>query len=384
MNYRKIIIFLLLITGLFTGCSRGVKSGDGDTRDEPRWILDRKIIGLMAADRFREALSITDSLLTAGERDPRLLGQRAYALGMTGRREEAVPLFEEAILADYENWWNHFAFGRVLMEMDRVGRALTEFREAKRFCEGEECAEVNRNLAVSYIESGKAAAAHELIEEGLKKDPGNRYLLGLKAIVEARTQPERADTLLRSLEGIGGIDRGVFMEFGTILMKYAKPEEAARAYRRILEQDTDDREAALKLSRALRESGEYDEALELLSSMGLSDTVMIEKAQVFLEQGKFERALEIYGTLPETPGVLAGMTGACRELGKLDKALECGRKLVAMKPESASALINLAAVHGARGELKEAEKLLNRALEIDSGNRTALENLRRLKKAQRR
>jgi tetratricopeptide (TPR) repeat protein len=194
MIRNRSVILLIIFSSMVAGCSGGIDSGSALGREDPRWLMDREILRLLEENRFSSALSVTDSLLRAGESDPRLLGQRAYALGMTGRADEAVPLFEKAILADYENWWNHFAFARVLAERGITGRAIAEYNEALRFCEGGDCAEVNRNLAVTYLRAGKNAQARELIEDGLRRDPRNGYLLGLRALLEARSNPARADT----------------------------------------------------------------------------------------------------------------------------------------------------------------------------------------------
>ena len=383
MVNRKWIISLIVISGMAGACSGGFKTGNALDKGSRRWIADRDILGLLAEERYDRVVSLTDSLLLAGEEDPRLLGQRAFALGMTGREDEAVPMFEKAILQDYQNWWNHFAFARLLARMGRIGRALTEFREAKRFCEGGECAEVNRNLAVTYIDDGRIADAYELIGEGLKADPRNRYLIGLKAILEAREEPERADTLLQRIAGMKGIDRGVFMELGAILINSGKPGDAALSFRKAWEKDKGDYEAGMKLSMALRESGDYQEAAEVLMTIPSSDTVSVELARIRLKQGKYSEALEIYRKVEETAGVLEGMAVAYWKLGELEKAERFALKALEMDSKSITAMINLAAIYGAGGKLEKAEKLLNRVLEIDSDNSTALENLRRLKEAER-
>ncbi len=382
MINRKWIITLIIISVMAGGCSGGLKTGKARDTGSRRWLVDREILGLLAEERYDRVVSLTDSLLLAGEEDPRLLGQRAFALGMTGQEDQAISMFEKAILEDYQNWWNHFAFARLLAGMGRIGRALSEFREARRFCEGRECAEVNRNLAVTYIETGRNSDAYELIKEGLRENPRNSYLIGLKAVMEARAEPERADTLLMRVAAMDGIDRGVFMELGGILINSGRPEAAALAFRKAWEQDRKDYEAGMKLSHALRESGDYQEASEVLINLPPSDTVTVELARTRLRQGKFSEALEIFRTAGESEAVLEGMAVAYWKLGKLDKAERYGRRALDMNPESVSVMINLAAIYGAAGKLEKAERLLDRVLEIDSGNRAALENLRRLKEAQ--
>jgi len=343
--------------------------------------VDREILDLLAAERYDRVVSLTDSLLMAGEDDPRLLGQRAFALGMTGRKDRALPMFEKAILQDYQNWWNHFAFARLLAKMGRTGRAITEFREAKRFCEGNQCAEVNRNMAVIYLEDGRISEAYELTEEGLKDDPRNRYLIGLKAVLEARAEPERADTLLNRVAAMDGIDRGVFMELGSILINSGRPEAAAISFRKAWEQNREDFDTGMKLSLALRESGNYQEAAEVLMNLPPSDTVSVELARTRLKQGKFAEALENFRAAEESPAVLEGMAVAYWKMGELDRAERYGIRALEMNHGSIPAMINLAAIYGAAGKLEEAERMLNRVLETDRDNATALENLRRLKEA---
>jgi len=387
MRKIRVIPAVILCAVLAAECSApgGGPGGFAEHGWTPRRnSLDRRIIKLLRKGEFAEAASLIDSLSPEGELDPRLAAQKGYALGMTGRGEDAVPLFEKAILADYENCWYHHSFAVVLMKMDRVGRALTEFREAKRFCGGDALPEVNRDLAVAYIKLGRDEEAFRVVAEGLEEAPSDRYLLGLQALLAVRDDPSGEGELLNYLLEIEDSDSGLCEMIGDALMEGGKPSRAADFFFKAVNTGGSGGELAFKLGVALRRAGRLEEAEEFLAAEA-ADTSdpRLKKllAAVMFQKKDFEKALNIYLTLPQSAEAYDRIAMCYKELGDLDKALEYEKKALAERPEWITALINISVIHGARGELEEALESLEKVLELEPDNAAAAENIRRIRDA---
>ena len=67
-------------------------------------------------------------------------------------------------------------------------------------------------------------------------------------------------------------------------------------------------------------------------------------------------------------------------LGRSSEALVIQRGVVAERPDWTVGMINLAVILGALGELDEAERILERVLEIDKENVAASLNLERIRR----
>lgn len=384
-NFQKTVLAAVAV--LFLSACSGVGGRRIAVRrqgwTEERGLIDSRINSHLENRRYTEALALIDSAAARGYEDPRIMGQKAYSLGMTGRGEESVRLFEKAILADYANCWNHHSFALVLMRIDMTGRAITEFREAKRFCGGDALTAVNRDMAVAYLKLGNEKKAYEEVIEGLQRAPLERYLIGLRAVLAARRDPAGADSLLATVSGMEDLDPGFYEELGAILFETGNTASAVKALSQARAISPDDRDITYKLAVALKAGGRESDAEKLLLEGGVDGDPRFQEllADILFDTGRYNEALEIYGSLPVTEKTLDRMAMSHKELGHLDKALDLELNALKMRPDWPTGLINMAVIRGARGELDEAIAALRKVLEIDPDNSVAKENIRRIEEA---
>ncbi len=377
-----------MVLGFFvslSSCSTEYRGeGSGQEWTQERSVADARIVSLLDQSRFEEALILADSILTVGLRDPRILGQKAHALGALGKHEESVTLFEEAILDDYESCENHLNFAVVLMRMGKTGRAITEFMEAKKFCGLRNLSVINRNLAVGNISMGKNKQAQKYVEEGLKFDPNDPYLLGLKGMLIADTHPVAAESLFVRSQTTEDAQPEFLFQYALLLLKTGRAPDAVTALEFAISMRSSDLEIREVLGEALDRAGRSAEAEQVLRELlgqGRRPTVEMKLARVLFRQGRFEEALALFQELPRSAEVCDRMAMCFHGLGRLDEALEMERESLEMKPNWTVAMVNLAVILAARGELDDAASVLERVLEIDPANKMAKVNLDRLKKA---
>ncbi|MBN2185005.1 MAG: tetratricopeptide repeat protein [Candidatus Krumholzibacteriota bacterium] len=345
---------------------------------------DAVILAMLADEDYRGVLDLTARMMKEGIRDTRLLGQRALALGMTGGEEEAISLFNEALLNDYSNCENHLNLAVLLMKTGKTGRAMTEFREAGRFCGAENRSMIKRNLAVANIKMGRETAAAKDVEEGLATAPDDPYLLGLKGMLIARESPAAAESLFTHAISDGGISYDFLYQLGLIFMTTGRAEEAVLPLAENYSMNPDDLDAGLNYSESLIRTKKFQEAEEvLLDIRGRGDGKKAEMklADLYCRMERYDEALAIYREAGEEPEVLDRIAFCLHRTGRTEEGIEMGQRVAEALPRWTTGLINLSAMLASVGRLDEAEELLGRVLEIEPDNMTARYNLEKLKEA---
>jgi pentatricopeptide repeat protein len=389
MRREMIPAAAMLLTLLMSACAGG--GGSVSVRDivvsgwdEARQDADTRIIGLLEGEQYGEVIRLADSIEAAGAGDPRLKGQKAQALGRTGRVEEATALFEESLLEDYAVCQTHLNFAVLLLETGRTGRALTELSEAKMFCGPDNMPVVSRNIAVARIKRGEDEEALAAVEEGLELAPGDAYLLGLKGMLVAESNPVIAETLFVRSERAGGMTPEFNYQLGLLMLRSSEPARAVKPLSDALSASPQDREIRYNYAEALARSGRTGEAEQVLREMleeKWEERAARRLAKLDFHRKEYEEALALFQRLPETPENLDRVAMCLHMLGRTGEAIEIQRGVVDARPRWTTGMINLAVMLGAEGELEEAERLLERVLRIDPENVTATVNLESLRKA---
>jgi len=319
---------------------------------DPQIIFERTIAradSLYAEERYEAAADATaelleDNRLFQHQRWP--LHQRAgLALQKLGRHEEALVHLEQAVIWAQAVAANHRNLATLMVEMDRPGRALSEYREACELDPGNwiyrleygqllvdygqdaaaervfaeaaaacpECPEVPRARSRLYLERGDHAAALPHLERAFELRPEDREVRSLLALSRLRSdQAEAALALLGPFWSGGPGDRDA---------------------RIILEAD--------------RRLGRTDRALSLALSLGDGTAVSTDPdlwaqaALVCIDAGRDEEALALIDRAlllaPRHTGYLNNRILLLRRLGREGEADRDWDLLIAIDPSRADA-----------------------------------------------
>ncbi len=352
----------------------------GPTRQK----ADLRLLGMIASGDYPDVLAVTDSLMAVGIMDTRLMGQRALALGMLGREKEAVALFEQALLKDYENCETHLNFAVLLMKMGKTGRGLTEFKEAERFCGTSSEPLIKRNLAVANLKMGKEPEALKAVEDGLGLAPKDPYLLGLKGMLIARARPAMAESLFARALRTDEVSDEFLYQLGILFLTTGRPEQAVMPLAEYYGSKPRDKEAGLNYAEALLRSGRLKDAeivLRGLRERNPGSDIDEKLAGVIYRMDRFSEALEIYESLADNPRIMDRRAMCLHNAGRDFEALEIQREVVSSRPDWPVGMINMAAILGSLGRLDEAQQLLEQVLAIDPDNATATVNLEMIRDA---
>lgn len=384
MLERTLRVMVVMYLGVLFSC--GSRDGGRGVSDwsEKRADTDRLIVFLIESGHFTDAIALVDSVTAVHGEDPHLLGQKARALGELGRGDEAVPLFERSLIKDYTSCENHINFAVLLMRMGKIGRAITEFEEAKQFCGRDNMALIHRNLAVAQFKLGRREKALLSVNNGLKYDPDDAYLIGMGAVLTMETDPVKAESLFVEAMRTGDMEPEFLYQYGILLLNSGRTREAAAVLDTAAALLSNNWDVQRTRAEALLRNGQPEEAEILLRELRDRDQdadVTETLAKALFEQEQFREALDLFRELPESPEVQDRVAMCLHGLGRLEEAAAVERTVIAARPGWLTARINMAVILAAQGELEEALEHLERALEIDPSSDAALRNMERLRRA---
>ena len=253
-----------------------------------------------------------------------LLGGLAWRQAAVYRDE--VTLFSHIVSLNPEARDAHLNLGNALIEAGRNEDGLDASRIA--VDQRPDSADAQSNLGLALMNLEQFEAAGEALKQALELDP------------------KHTSALQNSAE---------------LLRKQARYEDAVEAYRTVLKRDSRYALAYAGLGDALYQLQRYEAAVDALSM-----------------------AVEIQPGLPFAGKLYVLMGRAARALGLLDSAEEHFRRAMAIEPDEAAALLDLAGVLRTQGRRDEADALMNRARELRPGDSAHLQNIAEaLRKEQR-
>ena len=290
---------------------------------------------LVYSGRYDEATKLLDPLIKAVRKDSpaylTLTRQKGDVLRRTGKRDEAVQLYEAALKGQdvSDSLQLVYALGETYEEMLQFDKAVATYEEAF-------TAIVNPDGTVGAREGEKQAAEIVLQRIALayrvagKRDKAMETFERMKKVV-GKDRP-RADQLI--------VDT---------LISEGKYKEALAAATEAVARFPDER--AFKLYRA--------QAAGRMGDIATADATL----KSLLKNG------------PEDADVYLFWSSVQLDANQVKEAEESARKAVELEPNDVGPLVTLASVQDRERKFKESEATLRKALEIDPDNATVLNNL---------
>lgn len=321
--------------------SEAKATDDKDKDDEGTSVLINSPLlfdyaeALVYSGRYDEANKLLDPLIKAIRKDTKeyltLIRQKGDVLRRTGKREEAVQLFEGALKGQdvSDSLPVVYALAETFEEMLQFDKAISTYEDAL-------ASIVNPDGTVGGREGEKQAAEVVLQRIGVayrvagKRDKAMETFERMKKVV-GKDRP-RADQLM--------VDT---------LINEGKYKEALAAATDAAARFPDERSFKLYKAQSAGRLGDLTTADATLKSM--------------LKDG------------PEDADIYLFWSSVQLEANQVKEAEDSARKAVALEPNDVGPLITLASVQDREKKYKESEATLRKALEIDPDNATVLNNL---------
>ncbi len=324
---------------------------------------------LRMSGQLTPALQAFDADLQRDPDDARLVAGRADTLRQLGHHRQAIEGFDRALVE------------RPRLPLAVVGKA-SALNALGRYDEA-------HGLWLMALQDHPSAAAVkqglEACRRGLRDGPTRREegeaLLPVRAaptgLVPVRRGPEAEAMPLVPAGKEGRAD----FELGRRLYKQRRFAEAADSFRRSLEVNPLDAEAALRLGMALEDARRYGDAIRAYRLCLSIDPMHCQAAtnigEALRKREQYREAIDAYDEAlamrDDYLYALAGRAECMRMLGQLEESLEWFDKALVVGGRHAFAVQGKAASLNALGRFDEALPLWNRALEIEPSSSFASE-----------
>ena len=159
-----------------------------------------------------------------------------------------------------------------------------------------------------------------------------------------------------------------FYEDAQTLRRAGKPEAAVGKYRQALARDPGMRPARLQLAGLLQESGQIDEALQVLKTgyeQQPNDTLAIAAGRMLADQEQRDEALNwlVRGRAGLRPADFALMGALLSQLQRFDESVKAYQRALAADPNQGGWLLGLGLALESLGRMDEARAAYRKALE---------------------
>jgi len=266
----------------------------------------------------------------------------------TGRIDEAISHYRQALQIEPDYAFAHCGLGIVLQSQGKFDEAIKHYRRALQIAP--QYTEANSHL-------GNALAAQGRLDEAI-----SNYRQALQ------TRPNVSEVL---------------SNLGNALAAKGLLDEAIKHYRQAIQLDPDCVNAHYNLGSVLRLSGKLDEAISHLcyvlqiepdyahAHRGLGIALQL-KGELDEAIGHYHRALQLK---PDYFEVYGNLGDALAEQGRLDEAISYYHQALQANPDYAYAHCNLGVALQSQGKLDEAISHYRRALQIKPDYTEAHNNL---------
>ncbi len=206
---------------------------------------------------------------------------------------------------------------------------------------------------------------------------------------------DSAAVALREAYGLDETNAGILRKLADVSLSLGDFAAARQALNRMVEMDRSDAESYLELARVEWLAGSLDLAIQYvdlaeLASVRLIDKVPAYRSIIYRGMGQLAEAESVLVAarkqFPESSLILSNLGLLAALVGDTDKGFEYMQMAYEFDSNDASTISSLAGLHLAEGNVDEARRLYERALNVDPLNyftRQSLQNFDRIAKEAR-
>jgi putative PEP-CTERM system TPR-repeat lipoprotein len=346
----------------------------------------RKLLGsiYLAERQFDRAIAMLQPALRAYPDDARVMSMLGAAYMGLGNHGKAAQLFQEAAQA-HDSPDIQTGLGISLLSAGQKDAGFDALSRA--YQQAPTTSQAGVPLALSYLKRGEPKRAVAIVDDMLKREPGNisiRNLLGVAKLAAG----DRAGARAAYVAAIKASP-----SFYTAHLNLARLDEAdgqieraRQRYLGILKVAPGHTDAMLELARLEEGAGRIDEAVRWLrkaaSLNGQDVRPHLALHGLYLRRGQAQQALgaakDAQAVAPNHPGTLMALAMGQIAVGNTELARATLRRLVQAASFNTSWLAQAAARQMQIGDTEAAEYSLSKALLADAGYRPARVLLARL------
>lgn len=235
----------------------------------------------------------------------------------------------------------------------------------EKLLENKPAAEILNNLAVSYMEQSMYEEAEETFEKACAADPNNQEIIlnYVKALLNTDNTP-KAFRYLSKGESLG-INSEIYYLYGLLALKTKNSTQAIDYFKKALELNQKD-EYYFQLGKAYSAKRKYNDALEAIAQAGKTKEYFLNLSEVLALSKDFPKAIQVLESALEAgfvdTDILTYLASCHRQNYDLDKAVICVNKALELEPGNKPALLEDAKIKKSQGKLRDYQKIMDNIL----------------------
>ena len=293
---------------------------------------------LIDLNRIQEAADVEQQVIRDDPSSPRALLAKGRILIAQGRPQDAIPPLEQAVQTDVQSARGYYFLGIAQKALRMSDLARASFNRALALSPG--MPEAEAQLASLNAAAGQNDEALDLAASALKERPGMplAQIASAKALL-AKGQTQQAEAALQQLLSRDPTSLPALAQLLNVCRVEKKTAEAVTRIAGLVEQNPRNAD------------------LHFLLALGYFDLKDLDKSESALKQ-----ALALDPATPEAYSLLANIDLA---RGAVDAAKQDFRKAINLRPRNLSNYLALAAEFEREKNWSEAEKLYEKAHQVD-------------------
>ncbi len=358
---------------------------EGSRRSVVRYRLAKV---LARQNRSPEAIREIHALLeaTPGHIEAMILLGDIYV--RAGRLSEARGVYREAFLREPEDM--------VLKRRLRAVEARIDSARPKAPDAAKPAPPPARVLidAENLLSRKRPAQAVELLEGAIKRAPENarlHFLLGAALVAMGRT-----NAAIRAYKKVVALSPDWldgYVRLGALLESRRRDREAIALYRKASKLDANPIEMRIRIARLHKARGRRNSARkilnELLTQYPRSSLVLVELGVLLWESGKAEESKKVFTQVLDidknsAPALNRLAWFHATEKKELERGIRLSKRSLEVAPDTPAYLDTLAELYHRSGQSVKAIPLIQRAIELEPGNRYFRIQLGKFKRASRK
>jgi tetratricopeptide (TPR) repeat protein len=353
--------------------------------DHPRDMQVKKnyIQLLILKNRLDEATKLNDPILKTSPRDIDALVYRGQILLRQGNASGAVGPLQEALRNDPNNAVAHYQLGIAFDQQHDDDRAEAEWHEAVRL--KPDMTESQQALAQVQLRRGDTEGLLQTAQQLINAQPPAADGFLLRSVVEiSRQRFTDAESDLRKAMELAPASPAPYVQMGAMRLAQKQFGEAEKLYEQALEKDPSSAEALRGLMAAYIQDKQLDKALaaanDQIAKSPNNSSFYDLLGTVLFESKKDTKGAET--ALRKAVDLDKNNSNALVKLGKVqiaegaaDQALATYQQSIKDNPREVTFYILAGELYEARSQWDDAKGMYQQALNIQSDNPTASNNL---------
>ena len=417
---REALARLLLITGRRADAEQVLKQAQSDLPNEPGPLLalssfyyatgdlekalaeygtlyqqrprdlavkKRYIQLLIVGNHVEQARKLNDEILKESPNDQDALVYRSQMQISWGDLDRAIDTLQTVVKNDPKNSLAHFALG---VAFERQGTHLehaeSEWREALKL--NPDNVEATRALAGAAMRLGDTATLQDAATQIIRLQPGSPDGYGLHALANINQQhfPEAEEDIQKALAIAPQRPIG-YVYLGQLRLAEHQFPEAGKAYQAALDRNPNLADALRGLMTSYIAQKQVDKAIEAAKAQiakspsnsafydMLGSALYLNKSDIGEVEAAFEKAVALD---KQNFAARTHLIQAHAAKGEVDKAIAIGEQSLQDNPHQPDLFVLMGDLYQSKHDLKKAEDAYQKALNINSQNPVASNQMARV------